>query len=247
MRIARTDDGRTFSTPVILDTPKDDEAFVRAFVSAARQIAEAGAGEIQGLVAGKPLWKRRAGLEDELRTALGVPVHFENDTALVGLGEAHYGAGRGADIFVYLTISTGVNGVRIVDGRIDRSAQGFEIGGQYISTDGTVSWEEMISGSAVRKRFNMHPKDLGKGHAIWDELAEKTAYGLHNTILHWSPNRIALGGSMLNEVGISVERVQMHAKHIMRKFAVLPEIVHSELGDVGGIWGALALLKQRSS
>ena len=40
----------------------------------------------------------------------------------------------------------------------------------------------------------------------WEELAETFAIGLHNTILHWSPDRVVLGGSMFNEIGISVER-----------------------------------------
>lgn len=242
MRIARTDDLHRFSDPHIIDTPKDDDALVRAFVGAVHDVA--GDAKIEGLVGGKPLWKRRAGLIEEITDQLGAPVHFENDTALVGLGEAHYGAGAGSPLFVYITISTGVNGVRIVEGQIDRSALGFEIGGQYLSTSGTTSWEEMVSGTAIQKRFGVHPKELGRGHAVWEELSEIVAYGLHNTILHWSPDRVALGGSMLNEVGISVDRVQLHLKRIMRKFEDVPEIVHSKLGDVGGLYGSLARLKQ---
>jgi predicted NBD/HSP70 family sugar kinase len=172
------------------------------------------------------------------------PVYFENDTALVGLGEAHYGSGQGSEIFVYVTVSTGVNGVRVVHGRIDASTQGFEIGGQYLNLGNTTSWEEIISGTAIQKRFGVPPKELGKGNAIWEELAETMAFGLHNTILHWSPDRVAIGGSMLNEIGISVERVSLHLKRIMRKFPKVPDIVHSQLKDVGGLYGGLARLSQ---
>jgi hypothetical protein len=49
---------------------------------------------------------------------------------------------------------------------------------------------------------------------------------------------------MFNEVGISVERVRVHVGEIMRKFPAVPEIVHSKLGDVGGLWGGVARLKQ---
>jgi len=79
---------------------------------------------------------------------------------------------------------------------------------------------------------------------VWEELAQLFAYGLHNTILHWSPDRVVLGGSMFNEVGISVERVRAHVAEIMRKFPEVPEIVHSQLGDIGGLWGGVARLKQ---
>ncbi len=245
MRLARTDDMQRFSEPLILDTPQDDDAFLGVFEHAVEKLAASD--KVEAIVAGKPLWKRRDGLEEELRKRLPAPVSFENDTALVGLGEAHYGAGQGSQIFVYITVSTGVNGIRIVDGRVDTSTQGFEIGGQYLNLGSTVSWEEMISGTAISKRFGSHPKDLGKGNAVWEELAETLAYGLHNSILHWSPDRVAIGGSMLNEVGISVERTALHLKKIMRKFPRVPDIVHSKLGDVGGLYGGLALLRQKAA
>ena len=50
---------------------------------------------------------------------------------------------------------------------------------------------------------------------------------------------------MFNEVGISVPSVERHVKEIMVKFPVVPEIVHSALGDVGGLHGGLELLRQR--
>ena len=49
---------------------------------------------------------------------------------------------------------------------------------------------------------------------------------------------------MFNEIGIPIERVHFHLSSIMRKFRELPEIVLSSLGDLGGIHGALARLKQ---
>lgn len=243
MRIARSDDAVSFAEPIITETPAGDDALVAAFERSLTALA--GSDEIRHVVIGKPLWKSRPGLEERLRAAAGsAPVEIRNDAALVGLGEAHAGAGRGARIFAYITISTGVNGVRTVDGIMDESAAGFEIGGQYLTTEGTVSWEELISGTAVEKRFGVKPRELGADHPVWEELARTTAYGLHNTILHWSPQRVALGGSMLNEVGIPIDRVREHLTAIMRKFATVPEVVHSELRDLGGLHGGLALIRQ---
>jgi len=51
---------------------------------------------------------------------------------------------------------------------------------------------------------------------------------------------------MFNEIGIKVDRVAAHVAEILKKFPVAPNIVHSSLGDVGGLWGGLALLRQRT-
>lgn len=260
MRIAKSDDLKTFSDPVILDTPQEYAVGIELFRDTANQLAGAGA-HVDGVAVGiaGPLsadkrsvfktphlhWDGRP-LADDLENFLGTRAYLENDVALVGLGEAVSGAGAGSSIVAYVTCSTGVNGVRIVDGKIDRSAEGFEIGGQYMTVeDPRLTLEDMVSGTAVQKAFNMKPKDLGKENPVWEELAEIFAYGLHNTIVHWSPNRVVLGGSMFNEIGISVPSVERRVKEIMKKFPVVPEIHHSALGDVGGLHGGLELLRQK--
>ena len=262
MRIAKSDDLKTFSEPIIQETPQEYPAGIELITSTVRDIVGIGA-HIDGVAIGiaGPLsadkrsvfktphlhWDGRNIAEDLERT-LSSKVYLENDVALVGLGEAITGAGASASIVAYITVSTGVNGVRIVDGKIDRSAEGFEIGGQFLSVEEPrLTLEEMVSGTAVTKAFGMKPKEIAKDNEVWEELAEILAYGIHNTIVHWSPNRVVLGGSMFNEVGISVPSVERHVKEIMVKFPVVPEIVHSALGDVGGLHGGLELLRQRGS
>ncbi len=242
-RIAIVRDGESFETPAIVDSPESDTELISVITEAIHSAAQ---GEsVEEIIIGKPHWKRKPTFESDLQALLPVPVQFVNDAALVGLGEAHFGTGKESPIFVYITISTGVNGVRIVDGRIDVSTEGFEIGGQYLGLDSSLSLEDMISGRAIHEKYGKHPKELGKDHPAWEELSKITAYGLHNTILHWSPDRVVLGGSMMNEIGIPLERVQFHLDTIMKKFPVLPELAHSALGDVGGLWGGVALLKQK--
>ncbi|AZG75270.1 ROK family protein [Methylocystis rosea] len=189
-----------------------------------------------------PIWNG-ATLAADVEASLGAPVLLENDTALVGLGEATAGAGQGSAILAYVTISTGVNGARIVDGRIDRATYGFEIGEQYIDA-GALNFEELVSGRAVANRFGAEPCALGKDHPIWDELAKITARALHNAIAHWSPDRIVMGGSMMREIGISIEQTATYLRALPRKNPALPDIVHATLGDYGGLWGALARLRQ---
>ncbi|WP_308493044.1 ROK family protein [Microbacterium terrisoli] len=56
--------------------------------------------------------------------AFGVPAVVENDATSAVLGEYRFGAARGADIALYLTLSTGVGGGSIIDGRLHRGAAG---------------------------------------------------------------------------------------------------------------------------
>src|SRR5947207_2519568 len=62
-------------------------------------------------------------LPEHLRQLLGVPVLIENDANLGALGEATYGAGRGALPLLYMTLSTGVGGgIILEDGQVYRGA-----------------------------------------------------------------------------------------------------------------------------
>jgi glucokinase len=54
----------------------------------------------------------------------GVPVVLENDATAAVLGEYRYGAARDAEIALYLTVSTGIGGGAVLNGRLHRGAAG---------------------------------------------------------------------------------------------------------------------------
>lgn len=190
-------------------------------------------------------WAKRP-LANDLESRLVTRAYLENDAAMVGLGEAVFGAGSGASIVAYITISTGIGGARITDGAIDRVSVGFEPGGQYVHIDGEArTFEELVSGRSVAARFGVEsPKDIDPESPVWDELARITAFCVHTTILHWSPDRVVFGGSMFNPIGIKVERVHFYTQEILQKFSTLPDFAHSSLGDFGGLWGGMARLRK---
>lgn len=70
-----------------------------------------------------PGWGR-AGLVDELRTALTPSLSIDNDTNLAALGERAYGLGRETPDFVYLSVGTGVGMGIVVGGELHRGARG---------------------------------------------------------------------------------------------------------------------------
>lgn len=258
-RIAASRDLKVFGDPILIDTPKEYENGLASLVAHGKTLLgeeplTAIAIGIAGMVSpdGRtPLstphlqWKGHP-LADDLERELGGRAYIENDVALCGLGEAQFGAGRGASIVAYLTVSTGVNGVRIVDGVIDRSAYGFELGGMYLSYDRKETIEDLISGTAIERRTGKHPKELGMDWDGWSDLARIAAYGVYNTISHWSPEIFVLGGSMMNEIGISIPLIADELSRINVKYQTLPRLAHSELTDFGGIWGGMARLRQLS-
>jgi len=70
--------------------------------------------------------------------ALGVPVRLENDANAAALAEWRFGAGQGARSLVYLTMSTGVGGGLVLDGRLYRGSRGGagEVGHMPVEWDG---------------------------------------------------------------------------------------------------------------
>ena len=187
-------------------------------------------------------------IKESFRKLFGGEVELENDAALAALGEARRGAGKGYRIVAYIGVGTGVGGARVVGGKIDERFAGFEPGHQIIDADGTLHpeaaeptrLEGLISGSAFERRFGIHPRDV-TDTAVWDETAKLLAAGLHNTIVHWSPETVVLGGSMFKTPGISVDRVRDYLKGYLAIHPELPELKRAELGEEGALYGALAL------
>jgi len=73
-----------------------------------------------------------------LREGLQVPVYLDNDANAGALGEHRFGAGRGVENLVYLTVSTGVGGGVIIGGEIYQGENGNagEIGHMSMRWDG---------------------------------------------------------------------------------------------------------------
>jgi len=63
-------------------------------------------------------------LRGELSRAFRLPIVVENDANCGALGEFHFGAGRGKRTIAYMTVSTGIGGGVILDGKLYRGAHG---------------------------------------------------------------------------------------------------------------------------
>src|SRR5512147_2302326 len=84
-----------------------------------------------------PEWKNFP-VAPKLSHHFGVPVYLDNDANMAGLAEHKYGAGKGHDNLVYLTISTGIGGGVITSGCLLQGFHGMgaELGHMIIDPDG---------------------------------------------------------------------------------------------------------------
>ncbi len=55
---------------------------------------------------------------DWCRQTFGLPASVANDSDMAGLGEARFGAGRGARVVFYTNVGTGIGGALLIDGRV---------------------------------------------------------------------------------------------------------------------------------
>ncbi len=175
-----------------------------------------------------------------LEDAIGAQVLLENDTAMVGLGEVIAYSRKG--ITVYVTVSTGVNGARFVDGAIDRSTYGFEAGRELIQTmTGELkSLETLIGGNAMQQRYGRLPSEVDDP-AVWEKEAGYLALGLYNMMLLWSPKTFILGGSMMRDIKIDLVEQKLH--QLPKVFPKWPSLISAELGELGGLYGGLELVR----
>lgn len=260
-RVAFSPDGKTIEENNIYPTPLNyAEALLQFEKMAEHAIAGrklvAAAGGIAGSVTreGKlnvaPYLKwSDVELKTDLVKILKVPVELHNDTALGGLGEALYGAGKEYKIVVFITISTGVNGVRIVDGLIDKSVNGFEIGPHIINqlSDGKlITFGQSVSGSTLEKKYNKMPSQI-EDDEVWEEVAKNIAIGVHNANAFWSPDIVVLGGGVMQNKKLSIEKIKKYMSDIPNLSVPLrvphPMLVKSKMRDEVGLWGALECAK----
>jgi len=111
-------------------------------------------------------------LTEPISEELGVPAYLVNDCTAAVLGERAFGAGKGLDNIVYITIGTGIGGGAIVDGclLLGKDGNAVEIGHLTIDFEGRLKcgcgknghWEAYCSGRNIPNFARMRLKDIDK-------------------------------------------------------------------------------------
>ena len=207
----------------------------------------------------KPGWAD-TDLLGRLSRGLGLPAAIDTDVNAAALAEWRWGAGRGLGSLVYLTIGTGIGGGALLDGRPVHGLVHPEMGHILLPHDRDADpfpgscpfhgdcFEGLASGPALEKRWQQRGESLPDDHPAWHLEAHYLALGLTTFICALSPERILLGGGVM-------DRGQLYPMTRTKVAALLHGYVQAEaitrgldqyiappmLGTDAGIMGALAL------
>ncbi|MEA5077103.1 MAG: ROK family protein [Anaerolineaceae bacterium] len=178
------------------------------------------------------------GLVNGLRKQFDLPIAIENDADAAALAEGRWGAGKDSEVFLYVTVSTGIGSGLIIHQRLFRGVDGAhpEMGHHTVDPNGPACfcgahgcWEVMASGPAMLRWFQQEAAGLSQYAQVQnaadicalaqagDELAAKCVeregtylgLGIANLITLFTPNLIALGGGVMRSWPLFKDRVEL--------------------------------------
>ena len=207
----------------------------------------------------KPGWANAAFVQP-LKQAFNIPIGFDTDVNVAGYGEWRYGAAQGLDTFIYLTIGTGIGGGGMVNGKMLHGLLHPEMGHILLPLEEGPDafrgicpfhghcFEGAASGPAMNARWGVPAETLPPDHEAWTIEAHAISVALMAYILVLSPQRIILGGGVMQQKQlfpvIHQEVLKMLNGYVQANQIIehMDEyIVEPGLGTKSGILGAIAL------
>ena len=205
-------------------------------------------------------------LKSILEKKLHLKVALDNDVNAMTLGEYKFGAGKGAENLICLTLGTGVGGGIIINGEIYRGSTmcAGEIGhipinekGPKCNCGGIACLERYIGNRYILYRSKrVFGKDVAlerldvlaakgnkKAIGIWEDVGRKLAVALTGVVNLFNPDIIVIGGgvSKAGEFIFGPLRRELRAR-AMRDQARHVKIIRAKLGDNAGIIGSSLLV-----
>jgi fructokinase len=201
-----------------------------------------------------------ADLIGPISRAFGLPVGFDTDVNGAALGEWRWGAGQGLGSLIYLTVGTGIGGGALVNGRRVHGLIHPEMGHVCVPHDpqadpfaGSCPFhrdclEGLASGPAIEARWGRKPETLPAGHPAWSLEAHYLALALVNYICVLSPQRIILGGGVMEQRHL-FPAIRASVLRTLNGYIAAPQILETiedfivppGLGHRSGVLGAMAL------
>ncbi|MRI82594.1 ROK family protein [Aerococcaceae bacterium DSM 109653] len=190
----------------------------------------------------KLLWKDFDVL-GTLKSEFNVPMYWTTDVNASAYGEYHFGHGEDLSSLVYVTIGTGVGGGAIQNGEFIGGASHPEMGHMIVhphssATQGGICpyhdfcLEGLACGPAIEHRAGIKGNDLDPESVEWEIEAYYIAQAVYNITYLLRPERIILGGGVMNKESL-LEKVQESYQKLagdyleiddIKRYIVLPKL-----------------------
>jgi len=208
----------------------------------------------------KPGWVQFPFVET-MKNHFTVPIEFTTDVNAAAWGEFKQGAGKGTRSCLYITVGTGIGAGAVVDGKLLEGHSHPEMGHIHIrrhpddSFEGFCPYhkdclEGLAAGPAIERRWGRRGQELPEDHPAWKLEAYYLAQALMHYILILSPEKIILGGGVMEQKHLFPlihELVHEKAKGFLALPPVEEYIVPPKLEGHSGIIGALLLAEKAAT
>ncbi len=195
--------------------------------------------------------------------ALDVPVVLDTDVNAAAVSEQRWGAGRGLANVLYVTVGTGIGGGVIVNGKPVHGLLHPELGHVFVPHDRARDpfrgvcpphgdcLEGLACGPAIQERWRAPADELPVDHPAWALEAEYLASGIVTWLYTLSPERIILGGGVMQQRQL-FPLIHARVRALNNDYLDLPQtrdhldryIVPPALGGDAGVLGAIALAQE---
>ena len=183
-------------------------------------------------------WKR-FDIAKKLTKDFSKPVYVENDANLGALGEARNNPERN----IYFTLSTGIGGGVVSDGKILKKYQDFEPGhNRYTYLGEEREWEDFAAASAINLKYGKRVSEITDRDA-WNDIVERILLGLAPLTASIKPDRIIFGGPLGLELPRYRRRLRRELKDRLPKNVRVPQLIKARHGGFSVIHGCYLYAK----
>lgn len=199
-------------------------------------------------------------LKTAFQKELNIPVAIDTDVNAAALAEATKGAAKGLNSCLYVTVGTGIGGGLIIDGKPVHGLVHPELGHMLLrahlqdpAPEGFCPYhkgclEGLASGPSIEKRWSTKADTLPTDHLAWDIEAYYLAQMCVNSIVCFSPQKIILGGGVMQQTHL-FPRIHQLTQNLLNGYINSPMvtehiqdyIIAPGLGVNSGAIGALLL------
>ncbi|SHH28412.1 ROK family protein [Clostridium grantii] len=195
----------------------------------------------------------------ELNKHFNVPKAFDTDVNGAALGELTWGTAKGLQSCLYITVGTGIGAGAVVENNLVHGLLHPEMGHIFVRRHKEDTYEGkcpfhkdclegLAAGPAIEARWGVKGHEIPSDHQGWDFEAYYLAQALVNYILILSPQKIIMGGGVMQQKHI-FPKIREYVVELLNGYVQKNEIlknideyiVYPELGQSAGTCGAIAL------